>query len=43
MIGQYRTYDWAESRKLMSPYGFAHEPGVHIGNGKKQFLGFKKI
>jgi len=40
---QYRTYDWAESRKMMSAYGFEHEPGVHIGNGKKQFLGFKKI
>lgn len=39
----YRTYDWAESRKMMSAYGFEHEPGVHIGNGKKQFLGFKKI
>ena len=39
----YRTYDWAESRKMMSAYGFEHDPGVHIGNGKEQFLGFKKI
>ena len=40
---RYRTYSFAESLKMMSAYGFEYEPGSYIGNGKKQFLGFKKI
>lgn len=39
---QYRTYSFPETRKMMSACGFEYAPGMSTGNGKKQFLGFRK-